>query len=63
MAPAFGAMNDVYCNLFHIEPAEAAEPGGAIARANALSSQFIVDIRTHLSAMIAAPGLEYFAQL
>src|SRR5947207_6050574 len=47
MAAAFLAMNEVFGSVFEVAPAEAAEPGVAIARADALAGQFIVDVQTH----------------
>src|SRR4029453_15685023 len=47
MAAAFLAMNEVFGSVFDVAPAEAAEPGVAVARANAMSGQFIVDVQTH----------------
>ena len=44
MACAFAVMNEVYGSLFGCDSAEAAEPGAAAARADALGSQFIVDL-------------------
>src|SRR6516162_6759356 len=43
MAAAFLAMNDVFGPLFAVDRAEAAEPGAAAERANALAGQFILD--------------------
>jgi hypothetical protein len=63
MAAAFAAMNAVYGPLFGVDPAEAAVPDVARARADALSGQFIVDLHTHFIRDDAGPGLEYFAQL
>src|ERR1700744_4358686 len=63
MAAGFGAMNRVYGPVFGVDPAEAAEPGAADARAKRLSSQFIVDLHTHFIRDDSGPGLEYFAQL
>ncbi|HEX3996432.1 MAG TPA: hypothetical protein VHX39_35115 [Acetobacteraceae bacterium] len=63
MATAFAAMNAVYGPVFGVDPAEAAEPGAAEARATRLSSQFIVDLHTHFIRDDAGSGLEYFAQL
>ncbi|HXG14628.1 MAG TPA: amidohydrolase family protein [Calidithermus sp.] len=47
MAAAFLAMNDVFGRVFEVSPAEAAQPGVAAARAEALAGQFIVDCQTH----------------
>src|SRR5215470_14947805 len=47
MAAAFLAMNEVFGSVFDVTAAEAAEPGVAVARADALASQFIVDVQTH----------------
>src|SRR5207245_9167573 len=47
MAAAFLAMNEVFGKVFDVAPAEAAEPGVAVARAEALAGQFIVDVQTH----------------
>src|SRR5881227_3359697 len=47
MAAAFLAMNEVFGKVFDVAPAEAAEPGVAVARAEAMASQFIVDVQTH----------------
>src|SRR5262249_26851087 len=47
MAAAFLAMNEVFGSVFDVAPAEAAEPGVALARANAMSGQYIVDVQTH----------------
>ena len=47
MAASFVAMNAVYGPLFDASPAEAAEPGAADQRANALAGQFIMDTHTH----------------
>ena len=63
MAVAFGAMNAVYGPVFGVDPAEAAEPGVAEARAGRLSSQFIVDLHTHFIRDDSGPGLQYFAEL
>ena len=63
MAAAFAAMNAVYGPLFEADPAEAAVPDAAKARADALSGQFIVDLHTHFIRDDAGPGLESFAQL
>ncbi|HEY3777389.1 MAG TPA: hypothetical protein VGL35_04980 [Rhizomicrobium sp.] len=63
MAAAFAAMNAVYGPLFDVEPAEAAEPGVAEARAGALSGQFIVDLHTHYIRDDARPGLQCFGEL
>ena len=47
MAAAFLAMNEVFGSVFDVTRAEAAEPGVALARAEALAGQFIVDVQTH----------------
>jgi hypothetical protein len=47
MAAAFLAMNDVFGPIFDVNHAEAATPGLADARAQALSGQLIVDCQTH----------------
>src|SRR5262245_36902587 len=47
MAAAFLAMNEVFGPLFEVSRAEAASPGVADLRAQALSGQFIVDAQTH----------------
>lgn len=47
MAAAFLAMNEVFGRVFEVAPAEAAQPGVAAARADALAGQFIVDCQTH----------------
>src|SRR5687767_6678227 len=47
MAAAFLAMNEVFGSVFDVAPAEAAEPGVAVARAHAMAGQFIVDVQTH----------------
>ena len=47
MAAAFVAMNEVYGQVFKIDPAEAKEPDAANARASSLSGQFIFDDQTH----------------
>jgi predicted TIM-barrel fold metal-dependent hydrolase len=47
MAAAFLAMNEVFGSVFEVAPAEAAEPGVAVARAENLAGQFIVDVQTH----------------
>jgi predicted TIM-barrel fold metal-dependent hydrolase len=47
MAAAFLAMNEVFGSVFEVAPAEAAEPGVAVARADAMAGQFIVDVQTH----------------
>jgi uncharacterized protein len=47
MAAAFVAMNEVYGQVFKVDPAEAKEPDAAAARASALSGQFIFDDQTH----------------
>jgi uncharacterized protein len=59
MAAAFAVMNEVYGWLFALDYAEAAEPGAAGARADALASQFIVDLHTHFIRDDAGPGLQY----
>ena len=47
MSAAFLAMNEVFGPLFAASRAEAATPGVADARAEALKKQFIVDCQTH----------------
>ena len=47
MAAAFIAMNDVFGPVCEVSRAEAATPGVADMRAQALSGQFIVDAQTH----------------
>ncbi len=47
MAAAFLAMNEVFGRVFEVDPAEAATPGLAAQRAQALAGQFIVDCQTH----------------
>lgn len=47
MAAAFVAMNEVYGPLFRVDPAEAAQPEAAAARAENLSRQFIFDDQLH----------------
>jgi len=47
MAAAFLAMNEVFGRLFDVAPAEAAQPGAADLRAQALAGQFVVDAQTH----------------
>jgi uncharacterized protein len=47
MAAAYLAMNDVYGPVFSVSRAEAATPEMADERANALKSQFIMDMHTH----------------
>ena len=47
MAAAFVAMNDTYGPLYAVSRAEAATPEMANERANALKSQFIMDMHTH----------------
>ncbi len=47
MATAFVALNDVFGQVFNVEPAEAAEPEAAAARASQLSSQFVFDDQVH----------------
>ncbi|MBO0711644.1 MAG: amidohydrolase family protein [Acetobacteraceae bacterium] len=47
MAAAFVAMNEVYGPLFTVDPAEAAQPEAAAARAQGLSHQFIFDDQLH----------------
>ena len=47
MAAAFLAMNDVFGPVFDVQRAEAATPGLADARAQALAGQLIVDAQTH----------------
>src|SRR3546814_20775528 len=47
MAAAFMAINGVFGPLFAVDPVEAAEPGSAEARSEALRAQHIVDVHTH----------------
>src|SRR5215475_7836568 len=47
MAAAFLAMNEVFGSVFDVTRAEAAEPGVAVARAQAMSGQMIIDVQTH----------------
>jgi predicted TIM-barrel fold metal-dependent hydrolase len=47
MAAAFLAMNDVFGPVFEVRRAEAAAPGVADQRAQALAKQPIVDVQTH----------------
>ena len=47
MATAFVAMNQVFGNIFHVDPAEARDPAAAAERAAMLSSEFILDDQTH----------------
>ena len=47
MAAAFVAMNEVYGGLFDVSKAEAATPEQAVARAEGLKDQFIMDMHTH----------------
>src|ERR1700731_2638053 len=47
MAASFVAMNQVFGRLFEVSMAEAATPDMAAERAQALSSQFIIDGHTH----------------
>ena len=47
MAAAFLAMNEVFGPVFEVSRAEAATPGVADRRAQALGGQFIVDAQTH----------------
>ncbi len=47
MAAAFLAMNKVFGNVFDVSEAEAADPAMAQARADAMKSQFIMDVQTH----------------
>jgi predicted TIM-barrel fold metal-dependent hydrolase len=47
MAASFVAMNEVYGPLFEVSKAEAATPAMAQERADALKSQFIMDMHTH----------------
>lgn len=47
MAAAFLAMNEVYGNVFQVNPAEAADPELAGARLAAMKGQFILDDQTH----------------
>ena len=46
-AAAFVTMNEVYGNIFTVNPAEAADPEVAKARQVALKNQFIFDDQTH----------------
>ena len=63
MASAFVAMNLVYGGLFDAPESEAATPGAARERADALASQWIVDLHTHFLRDDAGEGLQYFAKL
>jgi predicted TIM-barrel fold metal-dependent hydrolase len=47
MAAAFVAMNEVFGQVFKVDPAEAKEPDAAAARASSLAGQFIFDDQTH----------------
>src|ERR1700722_6830197 len=47
MAAAFVAMNEVFGQVFKVDPAEAKEPEAAAARASSLAGQFIFDDQTH----------------
>jgi uncharacterized protein len=47
IAAAFVAMNDVYGPTFEVTPAEAATPGMAQERADALKDQLVIDMHTH----------------
>jgi uncharacterized protein len=47
MAAAFVAMNDTFGGIFDVSRAEAATPAQAQERADALRSQFIMDMHTH----------------
>jgi predicted TIM-barrel fold metal-dependent hydrolase len=47
MTTAFVAMNQVFGNIFHVDPAEARDPEVAAERAAALASEFIFDDQTH----------------
>ena len=47
MAAAFVAMNDVFGQVFNVDPAEAKEPEIGAARAASLSKQFIFDDQLH----------------
>ena len=47
MAAAFMAMNQVYGVLFDVDPAEAADPGAAKQRLDALARQPIIDVQLH----------------
>ncbi len=47
MAASFLVMNQVFGRLFEVSEAEAATPDMAAERAQALSSQFIIDGHTH----------------
>jgi uncharacterized protein len=63
MAAAFSVMNELYGPVFAFDSAEATEPGMAAARADKLSSQFIVDLHTHFIRDDSGPGLQNFANL
>ncbi len=47
MAAAFVAMNNVFGHVFDVSEAEAADPGQAAERAEAVKHQFILDDQTH----------------
>ncbi len=47
MAAAFLAMNEVFGPVFDVSRAEAATPGLADARAQAMAGQLVVDVQTH----------------
>jgi predicted TIM-barrel fold metal-dependent hydrolase len=47
MTTAFVAMNQVFGNIFHVDPAEAADPAAAAERAAAMANEFIFDDQTH----------------
>jgi predicted TIM-barrel fold metal-dependent hydrolase len=47
MAAAFVAMNEIYGNVFQVNPAEARQPEITQARAEGLAGQFIFDVQTH----------------
>ncbi|MGD9881205.1 MAG: amidohydrolase family protein [Reyranella sp.] len=47
MAAAFVAMNEIYGNVFQVNPAEARQPEITKARAEGLAGQFIFDVQTH----------------
>jgi predicted TIM-barrel fold metal-dependent hydrolase len=47
MTTAFIAMNQVFGNIFQVDPAEAGDPEAAAERAAALAKEFIFDDQTH----------------